>query len=104
VDMNTTAVTQEMTEQYKFLSNLLKKNVIEILFLKTDGTERKMKCTLMHEYLPAVTEAKESTRKVSTTSLPVWDLEENAWRSFRIDSLIMYTYVDTRTEIAYNVQ
>ena len=86
-------VTVEMTEEKKFLTNLLKKNILEILFTKADGSERKMICTLKYEHLPKE-EIKESTRRENVDVIPVWDLELMAWRSFRPDSLIMYTYAD----------
>ena len=88
-------VTVEMTEEKKFLTNLLKKNILEILFTKADGSERKMVCTLKYEHLPKE-EIKESARRENIDVIPVWDLELMAWRSFRTDSLIMYTYVDQR--------
>ena len=89
-------VTVEMTEEKKFLTNLLKKNILEILFTKADGSERKMVCTLKYEHLP-LAEAKESNRKENPDVIPVWDMEAASWRSFRHDSLIMYTYVDQQS-------
>ena len=56
-----------------------------VTFTKSDGTERVMKCTLNPEQLPKV-EIKEDAkpRKESTTSMRVFDLEKNEWRSFTI--------------------
>jgi hypothetical protein len=56
-----------------------------VTFTKSDGTERIMKCTLVPEQLPKV-ELKEDAkpRKESTTSMRVFDLEKNEWRSFTI--------------------
>lgn len=56
-----------------------------VTFTKADGTERMMKCTLNPEQLPKV-EIKEDAkpRKESTTSMRVFDLEKNEWRSFTI--------------------
>jgi hypothetical protein len=56
-----------------------------VTFTKSDGTERVMKCTLVPEQLPKV-ELKEDAkpRKESTTSMRVFDLEKNEWRSFTI--------------------
>ena len=56
-----------------------------VTFIKADGTERVMKCTLNPEQLPKV-EIKEGAkpRKESTTSMRVFDLEKNEWRSFTI--------------------
>jgi len=56
-----------------------------VTFTKSDGTERVMKCTLVPDQLPKV-EIKEDAkpRKESTTSMRVFDLEKNEWRSFTI--------------------
>ena len=56
-----------------------------VTFTKSDGTERVMKCTLVPEQLRKV-EIKEDAkpRKESTTSMRVFDLEKNEWRSFTI--------------------
>jgi hypothetical protein len=56
-----------------------------VTFIKSDGTERVMKCTLVANQLPKV-EIKEGAkpRKESTTSMRVFDLEKNEWRSFTI--------------------
>jgi hypothetical protein len=56
-----------------------------VTFIKSDGTERVMKCTLVPKQLPKV-EIKEGAkpRKESTTSMRVFDLEKNEWRSFTI--------------------
>ena len=56
-----------------------------VTFIKSDGTERVMKCTLVPDQLPKV-EIKEDAkpRKESTTSMRVFDTEKNEWRSFTI--------------------
>lgn len=65
----------------------LKENVAMVTFTKKDGTERVMKATLKEEFLPASTSTTESARKVNPEVLPVFDLDNNAWRSFRLDSV-----------------
>ena len=73
------------------MKGALKTNVVDVTFTKKDGTERLMKCTLDPEILPKV-EIKEGaepakTRKESTTSMRVFDIEKNEWRSFTIKSV-----------------
>lgn len=68
---------------------ILSSEVANVTFTKSDGSERVMKCTLIDEYIPR-TELdldRTSTRKVNEAVLPVWDIDKNAWRSFRIDSV-----------------
>ena len=65
---------------------MLHKEVVEVTFLKLDGEERKMPCTLIPSFLP---EAKEGdtvrTKKQNDKVLAVWALEAKAFRSFRYD-------------------
>ena len=71
-----------------WLQGALKSNIVDVTFIKKDGTERLMKCTLDPEILPKV-EIKEDAkpRKESTTSMRVFDTEKNEWRSFTIKSV-----------------
>ena len=79
-----------------FLKNTLKKHILEVTFTKKDGTERVMKCTLRPDLLPAQTDLEEQVqnRKSNSEVLAVWDLDAKGWRSFRHDSILMFTYVE----------
>lgn len=71
------------------LKNSLRAKVGTVTFTKQNGDERIMRCTLQESVLPAQTDLEESIQKKALTdSLAVWDLEKNAWRSFRYDSVI----------------
>ena len=70
------------------LTNLLKENVCKVLFDKVDGTQREMICTLKPDLLPEGVEVKESKKKENLEVLAVYDLENNGWRSFRLDKLL----------------
>jgi hypothetical protein len=76
------------------LTKLLKQTVVTVKFKKKDDSIRKMICTLSEDYLPNsedVIEGKEKkTKKENPNTLPVWDLEKLAWRSFRVDSVVEY--------------
>jgi len=67
------------------ISLLARNNIIRVVFTKADGSERVMKCTLIDQYIPKTEET--GTKKINEEVLPVWDLDVNAWRSFRIDSI-----------------
>lgn len=68
-----------------WLKGILHVNPVTVTFTKKDGSERVMRCTLQPELLPKI-ELKENTspRKESTTSMRVFDLDKNEWRSFTI--------------------
>ncbi len=76
------------------LIKLLKEKVVTIKFKKKDDTVRKMICTLSEDYLPEpekIIEGQEKKKKKENpNTLPVWDLEKLAWRSFRVDSVVEY--------------
>jgi hypothetical protein len=90
--MNTTEWTDKDWDKLtKWLNGLLKINPVTITFTKKDGTERVMKCSLNPNLIPKV-EPKAITedakpRKESTTSMRVFDLEKNEWRSFTIKNI-----------------
>jgi hypothetical protein len=87
-----------------WLKNILYTNIVEILFTKTDGTERLMNCTLRGDMIklkPVVLDFEEMSENKTTTAtikirktpkqsentLRVYDLDKSEWRSFRIRSL-----------------
>jgi len=73
-----------------WIKSILKTGSATVEFIKKDGAERKMLCTLDPELVPGLAieeNKKEKTRKVSEEALAVYDLEANAWRSFRYDSV-----------------
>jgi hypothetical protein len=78
----------ETSEKSKLLE-ALKKGTVTVSFRKLDtGDLRVMPCTLN----PTVLEANGVTTKVnvdntSTEAFPVWSLDKNAWRSFRLDTV-----------------
>ena len=76
------------------LIKLLKEKVVTVKFKKKDESIRKMVCTLSEEYLPdtqpLIEEQDKKKKKDNPNTLPVWDLEKLAWRSFRVDSIVEY--------------
>jgi hypothetical protein len=88
--LNTTTDQNSTSWQNEFLKEALHNGTVEVLFIKKDGTERKMRCTLKPDLLPH----KEDTLKPVHSNpnvQAVWDLENEGWRSFRYDSVIGFT-------------
>ena len=81
------------TESFKTkLKESLQSNEVGVTFTKRDGTERRMQCTLSAsripgEQLPQGTGDTSSTETLSKEAIKVFDLEKQAWRSFRYDSI-----------------
>lgn len=74
------------------LKALVSTNHAEITFVKKDGTDRTMICTTKPDSIP---EGKqpigESKVKENTDIVRVYDLENEGWRSFRVDSVKSFT-------------
>ena len=67
---------------------LLKNNIATIVFEKVNGDLRKMRCTLKESMLPKYTSEKsDKERKTSEHTLAVYDVDEEGWRSFRLNSI-----------------
>ena len=59
-----------------------------IVFTKSDGTQRKMRCTTKEDIIPADKAPKGTEKKLSETTQRVFDLDLGEWRSFRYDNVI----------------
>jgi WYL_2, Sm-like SH3 beta-barrel fold len=69
-----------------WLKELLLHNTARVVFVKSDGSERRMSCTLDPQR-GAVYSVNESKKKSNSEVCVVWDCEQRAWRSFRWDRL-----------------
>ena len=71
------------------LMEMLHKEVVEVTFLKLDGEERKMPCTLIPSFLPKATKedplTQKKVREISDKVVAVWAIESKGFRSFRYD-------------------
>lgn len=63
-----------------------------MIFTKTDGTEREMRCTLREDVIQSTEKKTERVKKENLEVMSVWDLDKNAWRSFRLDSVKQITF------------
>jgi hypothetical protein len=71
------------------LRDSLSNSIMTITFLKKDGCERVMKCTLKSDLLPKVEVPETKTpRKENLSTLSVFDLEKNDWRSIILENII----------------
>lgn len=74
----------------KNLIHKLKTEQMLVTFTKKDGSVRAMLCTQNPDLIPEVTY---STNTGPDHLVCVWDLEKEAWRSFKKDSIISYAEV-----------
>ena len=75
----------------EWIVSLLSEDTVTITFTKKDGTERIMKCTRNSAFIPTEQLAKEGGTE-PTTSVPVFDLDAQGWRSFIPANIIRIEY------------
>ena len=77
------------TEEFRsWLVSMLKFGPTYVTFIKSDGSERVMHCTLNEDQV-IYPEKKTDRSKASNPDVcPVYDLDKKEWRSFRYDSII----------------
>lgn len=80
------------------VEELLKEgHTLRVTFTKADGTDRVMLCTRNAQTIAEVyTPEEKKTDRTRTTPdgvLPVFDLEKNEWRSFKLDSVKSYDLI-----------
>jgi hypothetical protein len=97
-------------KDFETIQDMLRNTQCEVTFLKVNGDERRLLCTLREEYIKQYEAPKDSpkeppkepeavTRKKSDDVISVFDMEINQWRSFRKDSVIGVQYLDTYSSI-----
>lgn len=86
-----------------WVRGLLQQQPITVTFVKADGTDREMRCTLNHALIPTTsapiitgrvdgiviesTKPRHAPKEPDPAVVKVYDLEAKAWRSFRMDRL-----------------
>lgn len=91
--LNGTTDQNDRSWQNEYLKGVLQTGIANVTFLKKDGTQRNLLCTLMPSELPAQTDLEEAVQKKTPNPevLAVWDLENKGWRSFRYDSVLGFS-------------
>ena len=71
------------------LIDMLRNNIVTVTFTKVNGDERVMQCTLLPEYVPnaPTNNGQVLLQESESKAVSVWDVQANAWRSFRVDSV-----------------
>jgi len=88
--LNGTTDQNDRSWQNEYLKGVLQTGIANVTFVKKDGTQRNLLCTLLPSELPAQTDLEEAVQKKTPNPevLAVWDLENKGWRSFRYDSVL----------------
>ncbi len=91
--LNGTTDQNDRSWQNEYLKGVLQTGIANVTFVKKDGTQRNLLCTLLPSELPAQTDLEEAVQKKTPNPevLAVWDLENKGWRSFRYDSALGFS-------------
>lgn len=66
---------------------MLQSGAVAVNFVKVDGESRNMLCTLDPTLMSTEEINKERRPNENIETVRVWDLDKEAWRSFRVDSV-----------------
>lgn len=77
-----------LTDKALELHDRLKDGIVEFKFTKKDGTERVARGTLQSELVPEYEAKTDRTPTKNYGAMTYYDLEKNAFRSFKIVNLI----------------
>ena len=99
--MNTNTIEPHPFDSEKgreWVKSMLRMGPGTVTFLKKNGEERKMLCTLSEsliptEHLPKPLAEGTAPRKRSEDSLSVWDLNANGWRSFIYRNVLNFSFM-----------
>ena len=99
-EMTEKKLTFSTKKEKDWLRTLLHEREVGITFIKKDGSERLMWCTLSESKIPSEFAPKGSEKTKSDEVLPVFDIENDGWRSFRWDSIkkIEFSLVGEKSE------
>lgn len=72
---------------------------MNVQFTKSDGNIRNMVCTLQENFIWPYEKKTDKVKPENDQVLAVWEIEKQAWRSFRIDSIISAVVVEAPTNV-----
>lgn len=83
------------------LDSMLLSNVVELSFIKKDGSTRRMTCTKSYNLLSSFEgrsflkyqEPKGPPRKMPSGRIVVWDIESNGFRTISMNNLIVESII-----------
>ena len=101
--MNPRDIHSEWEKNKDALITQLQEGIVEVTFLKVNGDERVMTCTLRDDIKPAATKKDpltlEKVRKINEEVLSVWDVKAEGWRSFRWGLISSVTTSDVVVDV-----
>ena len=85
---------QPKVDLYNVIKRLLTAGTLSVTFTKKDGEERIMKCTTRPVDIPKDKQPIGENKAIENTEVVrAFDVENNGWRSFRVDSVKSFSLV-----------
>ena len=74
--------------------DMLRQQVCQVRFIKVNGEERDMQCTLKEDLIPESKNPVADDQGVQATIgvIKVFDIDKQDWRSFRVDNVTKFAY------------
>lgn len=76
--------TDTLDQRREQIQSLLAENICAVTFVKVNGEQRIMPCTLRSDLLPRVEKAMAVEKPANPENMSVWCVDQQAWRSFRL--------------------
>ncbi len=90
-DINETYYTKADEKARKtfrdWLKGMLHVGPVTVSFVKKDGSIREMNCTLEESVVIPHEKTTDRVKEQNEDVCPVWDIDKQAWRSFRYDAV-----------------
>lgn len=67
---------------------------MKVEFTKSDGSIREMVCTLQESFVWPYEKKTDKVKPENNDVVAVWDMENQSWRSFRVNSIISAVVVE----------
>ena len=74
--------------------DMLRQQICQVKFIKVNGEERDMQCTLKKDLIPENKKATQDDNGVHATLgvIKVFDIDKQDWRSFRVENVNRFSY------------
>jgi len=82
-----TQIDEHLHFAKNYLKENLERNILRVTYIKVDGTQKVMDCTLQPEYTANYIR-KQPDRKENSEVIAVWSLGDNDWRSLKVINII----------------
>lgn len=82
-----TATEEQRQQMREWVTGVLRTEIVQITFMRADGVERVMPCTLRPDLVPKTQQTHPGQRKYNPNVCVVFDPEREVWRSFRWDRM-----------------